>query len=130
MRYELILLIDDNENTLYINEDIVTDYFENVSIKSFNNPAKFLSTFAELKSEFDKRWLIVLDLNMPEFDGYELLERLEESTHDIKNIDVIILTSSNQKSDIEKSKVFPNIISYIDKPLTEEKLKNSLLNKD
>jgi CheY-like chemotaxis protein len=122
MNYDLILLIDDNENTLFVNTDIVGDYFPSSTIKSFNHSAKFLAAFKDLQIEYERKWLIILDLNMPEFTGYKLIDHLEEHDYNLDNIDIIILTSSNFRMDIEKSEAYINIKAFIDKPLTEEKL--------
>ncbi len=127
MKYELIVLLDDNDNTLFVNEDILSDYFPGTKIKTFNHPNLFLSAFSELEKTYQRKWLLVLDLNMPEFTGYKLLDHLEESSYSIDNLDVIILTSSNQKIDIEKSEVYMNIIAYLDKPLSEEKLRSKYI---
>jgi CheY-like chemotaxis protein len=127
MNYDLIILIDDNDNTLYVNADIVNDCFQSVTIKSFNHPTKFLAAFKDLQATYERKWLIILDLMMPELPGYKLIDYLEEHEYNLDNIDIIILTSSNLRLDIEKSEAYVNIKAFIDKPLTAEKLKSSLL---
>jgi FixJ family two-component response regulator len=127
MKYELIVLIDDNENTLFVNEDVVSDYYVGSTVKSFNHPKKFLSEFRNLQSQYERKWLMVLDLNMPEYSGYKLLDHLEENDYNLETIDIIILTSSHQKLDIEKSEIYINIIAYIEKPLSSDKLKSHYL---
>jgi len=44
--------------------------------------------------------LIVLDLNMPELDGRQTLQKLK-ATDEYKEIPVVILTTSSNKADIE-----------------------------
>jgi CheY-like chemotaxis protein len=44
--------------------------------------------------------LIVLDLNMPELDGRQTLQKLK-SSDEYKEIPVVILTTSSNKADIE-----------------------------
>ncbi len=121
-KYELIILIDDNDNTLFLNKDIVEDFFLNPKIITFNNPSKFLSEITELQNEFIGKWLVIMDLNMPEYSGYELIEHLEDNDYEMENIEIIILTSSNAKADIEKSKVYRSIIGYLSKPISFNKL--------
>ena len=44
--------------------------------------------------------LIVLDLNMPELDGRQTLQKLK-ATHEYKEIPVVIVTTSSNKVDVE-----------------------------
>lgn len=47
--------------------------------------------------------LIVLDLNMPEMDGRQTLQKLKND-HQFRNIPVVIVTTSTSKLDIEVCK--------------------------
>jgi CheY-like chemotaxis protein len=60
--------------------------------------------------------LIVLDLNMPEMDGRQTLQYLKNDP-DFKNIPVAIVTTSNNKIDIEVCKKLGASI-YLTKPDT------------
>ena len=75
---------------------------------------------------FDTPTLLLLDLNMPVKFGYEVLEELEEEIPDMDEFHVIILTSSNLMRDLERSSRFPNVIGYVEKPLTLKKLNDRL----
>ncbi len=46
--------------------------------------------------------VILLDIKMPKVNGLEVLERIK-TDEKLKNIPVVMLTSSNQRSDIDKS---------------------------
>lgn len=49
----------------------------------------------------EKPMLILLDLNMPEMSGFEVLEKIK-ADKDTKDIPIIILTNYSQKEDIDK----------------------------
>lgn len=60
--------------------------------------------------------LILLDLNMPKKDGREALREIKADP-DLKNIRVVIMTTSKAEEDIERSYDL-SAASYITKPVT------------
>lgn len=124
--YDDIILIDDNATTLFYNLDLINDLAPKVKVHSFDDCLVFLTDYKNNLFPKNRNILLLLDINMPKLSGYEVLEHLEEENEDITNINVIMVTSSNLKSDIEKSTRFVNIIGYIEKPLTKENLISKL----
>jgi CheY-like chemotaxis protein len=72
------------------------------------------------KSRSDLPQLILLDLNLPDISGIELLRRIkkDEKLHEIP---VVILTMSNEDQDIQKSYDL-GASSYLVKPISDEAL--------
>jgi CheY-like chemotaxis protein len=65
--------------------------------------------------------LILLDLNMPKFSGWDFLESFSTLEHSlIKHVDIFILTSSLNKHDINRSAKYPCVKSYFVKPITQK----------
>jgi DNA-binding response OmpR family regulator len=58
--------------------------------------------------------LILLDTNMPEMDGHQMLKRLR-STAEIKHIPVIMVTAISEPSDIAAASEY-GISDYVTKP--------------
>ncbi len=58
---------------------------------------------------------------MPVMDGWEFLEAFSQLKYE-KQISVIILTSSINPEDEEKSESFSVVKGFLSKPLTSEKL--------
>lgn len=59
--------------------------------------------------------LILLDLNLPKYDGRQLLEKIKSDT-DLARIPVVVLTTSSAEEDILKSyKLHAN--AYVTKPV-------------
>ncbi len=48
-------------------------------------------------------YLVLLDLKMPKIDGHEVLRQIRENDQ-LRSLRVIVLTSSDQKSDMERSR--------------------------
>lgn len=119
---DLIILVDDNPTTLFYNEDVIQEIYPNTKIISYEKSEDFLKDFLDLKFENYKGILLLLDLNMPDYLGYEVLEEIDEEIDDLDNLSVVILTSSKLKSDTEKASRFPQIKGYIEKPITKGKL--------
>ena len=59
--------------------------------------------------------LFLLDLNMPKLDGRQVLEQIR-SIHELRNIRVVVLTTSHQEEDITRSYDL-GVHSYITKPV-------------
>ena len=85
-----ILIIDDDIKLT----DLIKKYLENhhysVSVK--NSPIKGLAFFQKSKTVFN---LIILDITMPEMDGFQLLRKIRESS----SVPVIMLTARGEVSD-------------------------------
>lgn len=69
----------------------------------------------DIKSNKKRPGLILLDLNMPGLDGRETLSRIK-SNKEVKDIPVIVLTTSNDKKDIEEC-YKDGANTYIQKPV-------------
>ncbi|MBS1251654.1 MAG: Response regulator rcp1 [Anaerolineales bacterium] len=68
--------------------------------------------------------LILLDLKMPRMGGLELLQ-IVKSDPDLRDIPIVVLTTSAEESDIETS--FQNgVAGYIVKPVTFEKFAEAI----
>jgi CheY-like chemotaxis protein len=58
---------------------------------------------------------------MPVMNGWELMDEIHKHELD-NNIRVIILTSSADMNDLEKSKTYGTIVNFLQKPLTKAKI--------
>lgn len=62
--------------------------------------------------------LIILDIDMPEINGYELLKMIKELEH-LKEVPVIFLTSNGDKNHVVKA-VAGGANDYVVKPIDED----------
>lgn len=62
--------------------------------------------------------LIILDIDMPEINGYDMLKMIKEREH-LKEVPVIFLTSNNDKSHVVKA-VAVGAKDYVVKPIDED----------
>ncbi|MBW3468580.1 response regulator [Arthrospiribacter ruber] len=120
MKFEL-LIIDDEEIVLMLIKRLV------LKVKLHDNPSTFSNgveaiNYLHASSKPEKAFLIFLDINMPAFDGWEFLEMLSSMPLE-GSINVVIITSSVNQSDKNKSKNYKEVIGYIEKPVTEAMMK-------
>ena len=118
---DLVMLVDDNDTDNFISKRIIeiTKFSNNVVIKSSGKSA--LEYLEENKKDNVRLPdLIFLDINMPIVDGFVFLYEFEKFDNLIKDkCKVIILSSSDNKRDIDKIVNKDHVIKFITKPLTE-----------
>lgn len=108
-----IMIVDDNPANLKLLENMLLQKGHEVS--SF--PLGRLALAAVIKNPPD---LILLDINMPEMNGYEVCERLK-STEPGASIPVIFLSALGETED--KIKAFSSgAVDYISKPFQLEEV--------
>lgn len=66
--------------------------------------------------------ILFLDLNMPNLNGWELLDALNASQIDLHKTKIFIVTSSIDRQDREKSYAY-DIVDFLNKPLKTPTLK-------
>jgi len=85
------------------------------SVVGITDPAQSLKTVVQ-----EKPVLILLDINMPEIDGYQLCQMLRKSRQ-LKGIPIIMLTGRNTAIDKIRSKII-GVVDYLTKPCDPNKL--------
>lgn len=61
---------------------------------------------------------IFVDLYMPSFDGWDFLNRFQKLYKSLqKNIKIYVVTSSVNPADINRSKLYPFVTTFISKPI-------------
>jgi len=108
-----VMIVDDNPINLRLLEDMLLQ--RGHEVRSF--PLGRLALAAAAKDPPD---LILLDINMPEMNGYEVCERLK-STQQLASIPVIFLSALNEVAD--KVKGFrAGAVDYVSKPFQFEEV--------
>ncbi len=102
-----ILIIEDNELNLKLFNDILKSQNYNVDCAEDG-----LEGYKKIKK--NKYDLIILDIQLPKLNGFELLEKLNKEK--IKLCEVVVISAFAMDCDKEKAKKY-NIDSYITKPI-------------
>lgn len=90
-------------------------------IRQFENGLEAYDVLVELKEQPDALPdIMLLDINMPVMNGWELLEEIRRDQKTIQEqVQIYILTSSIAQEDLNLSKEYDFIAGYITKPLTK-----------
>jgi CheY-like chemotaxis protein len=125
-RVDLVMLVDDNDTDNFISRRIIeiTQFAKQVEIK---NSGKSALEYLEQHKENPERLpnLIFLDINMPIVDGFVFLYEFEKFSEKVKDrCKVVILSSSDNKRDIDKIVNNDHVVKFITKPLTETALQD------
>jgi len=108
-----IMIVDDNPANLKLLEDMLSQ--QGHEVRSF--PLGRLALAAAMNNPPD---LILLDINMPEMDGYTVCQRLK-STERLADIPIVFLSALNDTQD--KVKAFRSgAVDYISKPFQFEEV--------
>lgn len=121
-----ILCIDDDPITVMLCRKVIAKAEFAKVTDSAQNGEDALHYFDRLISEGTKDYpqLILLDLNMPVMGGWEFLDNFSKAiyTQYFNNTKVIVLSSTIDPQDVEKSKNYPMVIDFMSKPITTEML--------
>ena len=117
---ETVLLVDDNDTDNFIHKRIIelAGFSENIIVKNSGKSAlEFLETQETIPS------VVFLDINMPIVDGFVFLFEFDNFPEEVKQkCKIVILSSSDNKKDIDRIVDNEYVVHFITKPLSEESL--------
>ncbi len=111
-----ILVVDDSSTNLKFAESVLKDTYKLILVKSGEQALKYLA-----KNTVD---LVLLDILMPQMDGFETYARIKE-TENNKNVPVVFLTADeNIENEIKGLKM--GAVDFIHKPFVPEIILNRI----
>jgi DNA-binding response OmpR family regulator len=109
----LILVVDDTPRVRQAITYLLSK--KDYEVSTAGNASEAINLLGERLAD-----LIILDVMMPEVDGFQLCRQLKD-THETKDIPVIFLTAKTTPSDIAKG-LEAGGVDYIKKPYNSEEL--------
>lgn len=116
-----IILVEDNKADAFYIEELLEESDVSLTLKKvIDNGIDAINYFSKLTSDI-KGNIILLDINLPGNNGFEILEHLRKY-YSKEMLDIVILSTSDSDEDRYKAeKLGAN--QYFNKPLCRESLK-------
>ncbi len=115
------MIIDDDDITIFLTTRILQQFNKGFEIEAFKDGKQAIQHF--LSEGFDQNCIILLDINMPLYNGWDFLNDIEKNHLQMR---IFMFSSSIDSRDQEKSKAYPFVLDYISKPLNAQKIENIL----
>lgn len=110
---EILIIDDDSKNIFALSAVLTAKKFKCVSALSANQGLDMLSSNKKIGA-------VLMDMMMPEMDGYEAIGRIK-TDEQLKNIPVIAITAQAMTGDREKC-IEAGADGYISKPVDVDEL--------
>ncbi len=123
-QHDFVLIDDDNINNILCSK-IIKKIIPGTDVQSFFDPnAGLRHLYATYNKPDANDVIILLDINMPTLMGWDVLEEINTFSDAIKDhYKIFMLTSSVNTRDKERAVNIPALWGYIEKPLTDAKIK-------
>jgi CheY-like chemotaxis protein len=116
---KIIVIVDDDPSDLELFMEALSVIYNKNLIKVFNDSqmaAKYFDEIIDVHSSAGKiPSFVLLDINMPKIDGFEILKKIKSSPK-LKLIPVVMFSTSIRKLDVEKCYNL-GANAYVTKPL-------------
>jgi CheY-like chemotaxis protein len=120
------LLIDDDEIICIVHPAIIRQAFPDsqvIVIKSSTEALEYLKALVVSNEPVPD--VIFLDINLPEMNGFELLDNLsEQDINYLKNAKTYMLSSSIDQRDMDRVEANKMVTGFVGKPLSMDFMKS------
>ena len=119
-----VLVVDDNATNRRVLEEILINW--GLKPDAVESGKAALGAIMRSIKEGNPYRIALLDVNMPEMDGFDLAGRMKNNPS-MSNISIIILSSSNRKGDAIRCKEL-GVSGHLMKPIKQSELLNTIVN--
>lgn len=119
------IIIDDDLINNVICQEIIKSELPETKIIIYTDPQKALEYIVNVYSKPGaNKAVLLLDIDMPALNGWDILEKMNDSSNQLKQqVKIFLLSSSITPEDKQRAADESLVCGYIEKPLTQVKLK-------
>jgi len=110
-----VLIVDDNQNNLFTLNNLIKEYL-NVQVLEANSGSAALKILA--RNSID---LIILDVQMPDMDGFEMAKAIR-SRKKTQHIPIVFLTAAYKSEEFQQKGFAVGAADYLVKPIDRQQL--------
>jgi CheY-like chemotaxis protein len=114
------LIVDDDSIIIFIHKKLVGRCGFPVAPETYLNGREALDNLMAT-ADADTRTLVLLDINMPVMSGWEFLDAIQDQPF-ANHMKVAMVTSSVDASDKLKAKTYPQVVGFLEKPISVDML--------
>ena len=112
----VVLVVDDNSNNRLSLRSLIREDFDNVEVLEADSGITALSLL--MKKIVD---LIILDIQMPQMDGFETAKMIQSRTR-TRHVPIVFLTAAYKSDEFKKKGFEAGAVDYLTKPIEPEQL--------
>jgi response regulator of citrate/malate metabolism len=121
MNIARIVLVDDDQIFNFIHQKVIEQLATSIPVYTFQSSQDALTFFEEMKTTNDRNKTVVfLDINMPFFNGFEVLNKLINEGVSSENLLFYVVSSTLNEKEIERALSYDMVKGFYSKPLTKE----------
>ncbi len=118
-KYKKVVFIDDDSDLIELyNKDLQKKHLSDYLIY-FDNAKEGISFLSEAKKN-ELPDYILLDLYMPEMDGFEFLAKVDKISKIKDSVEIYVCSSSKREEDRKRVMKFPFVSAFMEKPLESD----------
>ena len=130
MNIARIVLVDDDQIFNFIHQKVIEQLATSIPVCIFQSSQDALTFFEEMKTTNDRNKTIVfLDINMPFFNGFDVLKKLINDGFLSENLFFYVVSSTLNEKEIERALSFEMVKGFYPKPLTKEIISEIIMEK-
>jgi signal transduction histidine kinase len=122
-----VLVVDDNEAAIELTRIVLIEGAKlHCTLEGASSGEEALNLMRAALVQNNGMDLVLLDINMPRMDGFQLLDRMR-GDEQLKSVPVVMCSTSGYDKDVERAKML-GAAGYVTKPATLTNLKPVLAN--
>ena len=123
-QFSIVGIVEDNPIDIFINTKVIEQTNLCDELVTYNSAREALASLAKNQaSQTPNPELILLDIRMPDMDGFDFLDAFMKLPDAVQqNCKIIMLSSSIDDADESKARSYAAVCDFVCKPLTREKI--------